>query len=384
MTSIMYVNYAPYGNSGHFLDYLKKNFDDLIYISLIFHPLERRNTVNMYHKGELIKTISLPTLVVPKHYVHYLTLPMSLIHALELLAISVYMFFRFKIRPQIFLAPNAFLIFIGIILRNLSLIDKVLFWVWDYYPTQKVSLYRKFFYRSYWALDKWCTYKADFIWYLNPRLLEIRKKRGVVIDMSKSCITPLGIDYVDTSCPPQVRLNTLGFLGVLKKNQGIELLLDSLPELVLAIPDIKIEIIGSGPDEEYFKKLTEKNPDGHRVTFYGFIQDEPRIKKIVASWTAAVALYIPIEENVAAYTDPGKVKFYLGCGTPVIITKVPLLAEEIHQKEAGIAIGYNTEELVSAVIKILEENEKFREKARNLAQEYNYQKIYDNSFAFFK
>lgn len=384
MASIMYVNYAPYGNCGHILDYLKKNFDEVIFISFIFHPVKRKSTVNIYRRGELIKTISIPTLLVPKNYVHYFAPLLSLIHAFELLAISVYVRFKFKIRPQIFLAPNAFLIFIGIILRTLSLTDKVIFWVWDYYPVPEKGFYLKLYYRAYWALDSWCTRHANFVWYLNQRLMDIRKRLGIALDMNKSSITPLGIDVVDVSSLPQVRNNILGFLGVLKKNQGLELLLGSLSELAAAIPEIKIEIIGSGPDEEYFKKLAEKHPQGHRVTFYGFIDDEQKTKKIVAAWAAAVALYIPIEKNLSIYTDPAKVKFYLGCGTPVIMTGIPLLAEEIHKKEAGLVIDYSTNQLVSAVVKIFTDNQKYRENARRLTQEYNYQKIYDNSFAFFK
>lgn len=380
MTSIIYVNYAPYENSGHILDYLKKKFADLIQVSFIFHPVKRRSSVNIFHQGQLIKTISLPTLVVSSRWVHYLAPLLSFIQGLELVVITIYVSLKFKIKPQIFLAPNAFLIFIGIILRGLSLVDKVIFWVWDYYPVPEKGFYLKLYYRAYWVLDSWCTKKADFVWYLNRRLLEIRKKRGVVIDMSKSGITPLGIDVVDVSSLPQVSHNVLGFLGVLKKKQGLELLFDSLSALAAAIPEIKIEIIGAGPDEEYFKKLAGNSPEGHRIKFYGFIDDEQKMKMIVASWAAAVALYVPTEENVAAYADPAKVKFYLGYATPVIITKVPLLAEEIHQKEAGIAIEYKTEQLVSAVLKVFGKNEQYRENARSLAGEYDYRKIYDNAF----
>lgn len=381
MSTILYVNYAPYGNAGHILDYLKENFDDLIYISFIFHPVEQSSKVQIYHKGKLLKGIFIPTLLVPKNYVHHFAPLLSVISGIELITISIYAFFKFKIRPQIFLAPNAFLILIGIMLRALSLVDKVVFWVWDYYPIPKEGFYKKVFYRAYCILDRRCTYMADFVWYLNQRLLEIREKLGIVSDMSKSCIASLGINRINTSLLIQVRVDTLGFFGVLKKSQGLELLLGSLPELVAAIPNIRIEIIGSGPDEGYFKELTNKSSENHRVTFYGFIDDEQKVKKIVASWTASAALYIPIEENLSAYTDPSKVKFYLGCGIPVIVTKVPLLAEEIHKKGAGIAIEYNTKELISAVIRIFAENNKYRENAIRLAHKFDYKKVYDNTFS---
>lgn len=65
---------------------------------------------------------------------------------------------------------------------------------------------------------------------------------------------------------------------MLKKNQGMELLLDFLPELVTAIPDIKIEVIGSGPDEEYFETMAGKSLESHHVIFHGLISDEKEMK----------------------------------------------------------------------------------------------------------
>lgn len=383
----MYVNYAPYGNAGYILDYLKKNFDHLIYVSFSFHPMGRRNRSisEIYFRGKLIRKISLLTLPVPKSYVYRLAPLLSLIAALEVVMIALYVFFRVKIRPQIFFAPNAFLIFIGFILRALSLVDKVVFWVWDYYPIPETGLYHKLLYRFYWLiLDRWSTYKADFVWYLNERLLEVREKSGVITDKNKQYIAPLGVEPISNLTLHVIRKNTLGFMGVIKKHQGLELLLDSLPELVSAIPDIKIEVIGSGPDEGYFKTLVENSSESHHVICHGFIPDEKEMKKIIASWAAATAPYVPFEDNLSAYTDPAKVKFYLGCGAPVIITKVPPLAQKIHQRKAGIAIEYNTKELLEAVKKIFKENDKYRKNALRLAQEYNYTKIYNNAFSLIK
>ncbi|OQX86771.1 MAG: hypothetical protein B6D55_05265 [Candidatus Omnitrophica bacterium 4484_70.2] len=381
--SIIYVNYSPYGNAGYILDYLKEFAENLIYVSFIFHPVERESKAQIYHHGKLNKQIKLPTILVPEKYVYYFAPILSFIAALELIAINIYVICRFRIKPQLFLAPNAFLVVIGIILRALKMVKRVTFWVWDYYPVPKTGFYRKIFYKAYWVLDRWCTYKADFIWYLNKRLKEVRENLGVTDDGQKEYIVPLGMKPFVGHRWRSVGKNTLGFIGVLKKNQGLELLLNSLPELVSIIPDIKIEIIGSGPDEKYFRKMAERSSEGNRVTFYGFIdfvEEEERAGRIVVSWMAAVALYIPVKENLSAYADPSKVKFYLSCGVPVIITRVPLIAEEIHRRGAGIAIGYNTQELVSAVRGIFVEKDKYREKAICFTYENDYRKIYDSAF----
>lgn len=387
MTSIMYVNYAPYGNTGYILDYLKKHFSQLVYISFSFHTLSHKNytLVEIYEKGKMRRRISLSAPYIPRGWVYYFAPLLSLMAALELFLLTFYVFFRVKIRPQIFFAPNAFLIFIGFILKTFSLVDKVVFWVWDYYPTPpKSGFFHRLLYKVYWSLDRFGTRKADFVWYLNERLLEVREKHGVTTDKDKQYIAPLGIEPISNLTAHIIRKNTLGFMGVVKKHQGLELLLDSLPELVSAIPDIKIEVIGSGPDEEYFKTMAERSTESHHVICHGFIPDEKEMKKIIASWAAAAAPYVPFEGNLSAYTDPAKVKFYLGCGAPVIITKVPPLAQKIHQRKAGIAIEYNTKELIEAVKKIFKENDKYRKNALRLAQEYDYTKIYGAAFSLIR
>ena len=137
MTSLMYVNYAPYGNAGYILDYLKRQFSQLVYISFSFHTLSRKNytLIEVYEEGRIRKRISLWAPYIPRGWVYYFAPLLSLITAVELIFIAFYVSFRFKVRPQIFFAPNAFLIFIGFILKTFSLVDKVVFWVWDYYPT---------------------------------------------------------------------------------------------------------------------------------------------------------------------------------------------------------------------------------------------------------
>ena len=64
-----------------------------------------------------------------------------------------------------------------------------------------------------------------------------------------------------------------------------------------------------------------------------------------------IAPYVPDPNSFTWYADPGKPKVYLGCGIPVIITKVPEVAFEISKRKAGIAINYDSHELSEAIKK---------------------------------
>lgn len=378
--SCLYVNYAPYGNSGHILDYLRESFDALVYISFIFHPVSRKNVVEIYKHRKLIKTISMPALIVGRNHVHYFAPLLSMIHAMMLFGIIIYVIIKFGIRPKIFLATNAFLIWLGVIFRSISFVERVIFWVWDYYPVPDAGAYKRIFYGLYWILDKCCMRKSDFLWLISSRLRKMHKELGFLVPQNKYLVVPLGMKAIDRAIIPGVQQNTFGFIGVLKKSQGVEMILSSLSELASKISDLRVEIIGSGPDMQYFKAMADRNSEGHRIIFHGFINNPVELQRRIASWGAAAALYIPWDKTLSAYADPNKVKLCIECGTPVIITKVPEIAEEICRRGAGIAIEYNTGELVKALIRILSENNKFRENARKISQEYNYEKIYDDVF----
>ena len=114
----------------------------------------------------------------------------------------------------------AFLISIGLILKKLMLVDKVIFWVWDYYPIPKKSSYKKCFYRLYWLFDKLSVFKSDFVWCLSERILEVHKKFGLVNKKNKYIVVPLGIRPVKYPLHNSIKKNTLGFIGILKNKNG--------------------------------------------------------------------------------------------------------------------------------------------------------------------
>jgi len=95
----------------------------------------------------------------------------------------------------------------------------------------------------------------------------------------------------------------------------------------------------------------------------------------------------PYEENTSSqFTDPGKVKLYLSCALPVIITRVPRIADEIEDTQAGVVIAPNAEELAEAALGLLK-NEllltKFRQNALTLAGRYSWKSIFERALEGF-
>ena len=199
----------------------------------------------------------------------------------------------------------------------------------------------------------------------------LRKKIGVIPQKKSYPIMPIGTDPK----PPRTSgKRIIGHLGVLKKSQGLDLLFDSLPALMRKHPDLTIEIVGSGPEHDYFKQRAQ----GYKnITFYGFVKNQNTVNDIIRNWSMGTATYVPEKSNGAYWTDPSKIKAYISQSVPTIMTKVNSFSREIHLYKAGIVVDYfKPDEFVRAVGTILRNEKFYKNNAFRLAQQYNYRKIY--------
>ena len=65
-------------------------------------------------------------------------------------------------------------------------------------------------------------------------------------------------------------------MGHLRKRQGLELIVESLPDIVKDIPDAKFVVIGTGDLENNLKKRVAELGLVENVDFKGFIEDHKR------------------------------------------------------------------------------------------------------------
>lgn len=168
-------------------------------------------------------------------------------------------------------------------------------------------------------------------------------------------------------------------IGVQKKSQGLDLVFDNAELLKKKFKNIKLEIIGGGPDEKYFK--TRAKNSKLQTKFFGYIPSENKIDAILSKWDIGIATYIPEESNVTHYSDPSKIKYYLNFAIPVITTNVFLFSKEISQYKAGVVVDYfNPQELIEAIENILKKYNFYSKNAYRLAEKYNYKILYKQIF----
>jgi glycosyltransferase involved in cell wall biosynthesis len=367
--SIVEVSHVAF--TGHPLElqtFLIPRVRKLVFIGHPFnYAKEKQSYAKIYEKSILVKQLKSPSFNVGE-----------LLTYLKDFFFTFYFVFKCKSRYDIFVGADPLNAFAGIILKKLRLVNFVVFYVIDYVPVRFKNPVLNSAYRS---IDTLCVYNADSTWNLTNAMAKVRESNGVKKNKTKQIAVPTGMHFEKNGYIPieQIKMTDLAFLSHLREGQGIELILEALPAIIKAIPSVRLMVIGTGPLEEYFRDEVKKRNIADNVVFFGFIEDHNEIEKIISKCGVGLAPYVPDPNSFTWYADPGKPKVYLGCGIPVVITKVPEVALEIEKEGAGIAIKYDKDELADAVVKLLTNEDLYRDcrlKALEFASKFTWDDVF--------
>lgn len=379
--SIIYVNYSPYENSGKILDFLLENFEYVFLFSLGFYNITKKKKLNklfIYHRGKLKKEYSMIQLPVPQQLVFFLLPLRSFITFIQVLLYS------FKLKEDygkvgIYFTVNGFTAWIGNISKIIGLVDKTVFWVWDYYPPTHNDKIIMLMRRIYLYFDS-VSLRSDKVAFINNRILNLREKSGILPKDKNFLIVPIGTDDFNNLKKKVADFVTIGFIGVLKKSQGLDEVFNNAQSIIEKFPKTQFEVVGSGPDEEYFKQKALHSP--LKTTFHGYLEGES-FNSVLEKCTIGIATYLPDPSNVSHFGDPGKVKRYLSLGLPVVITDIFEFSKEIEACKAGVIIKYGkSKEFADAIKKIMSNYKQYQRNALKLAKKFYYKKIYPDMFNF--
>jgi glycosyltransferase involved in cell wall biosynthesis len=367
--SIVEVSHVAF--TGHPLElqsFLIPRVNKMVFIGHPFtYAKEKRSYAKIYEQSVLINQLKSPNFNMDE-----------LLTYLKDFFFTFYFIFKCKKRYDVFIGADPLNAFAGILLNKLRFVNFVIFYVIDYVPIRFKNPVLNSVYR---AIDTLCVYEANSTWNLTNAMATARECNGIKKKRTKQIIVPTGMHFEKNVCPPieKIRRTDLAFLSHLREGQGIELILEALPAIVKVVPSVRLVVIGTGPMEEYFRDQVKKRNIANNVVFLGFIEDHNEIEKIISKCAVGLAPYVPDPKSFTRYADPGKPKVYLGCGIPVVITKVPEVALEIEKEGAGIAIKYDKTELVDAVVKLLTSDDLYRQyrlKALEFATKYTWDDVF--------
>jgi len=366
-------------------DYLKEKAKRLSVIGFM-SPFASYNEARCtsYDNGLKKKEFFLPSFIIKKVYSWNKPL---MVFSFLLYAIIIFSSVR-RLRQKfdIFIGVATFSSLLGIILKKMGYVHKVIYYCIDYYPRQKKVNFDSLINIIYRRLDAWLIKKADIIWEISPKIKEGRfRYAGLEPASYQSLIVPLGYSSnIQRDCSFEQRERwTLGFVGTLSENQGLQLVIQAMPELIKQFPEIKVRVIGHGPYFSPLKELVQRLKVEDRFIFYGFIKDEEKVYDILSGCMAGLATWTNEEDDNSLYADPGKPKLYALLGLPVIITSGPYISSLISELKAGEVINYDINNFILAVTKIISSRESFElyeQGVRGFKQYCLASKIFDQAF----
>ncbi|GAB4330535.1 MAG: hypothetical protein Kow0099_01180 [Candidatus Abyssubacteria bacterium] len=286
-------------------------------------------------------------------------------------------------RYQIFFGVDNLNAGSGLILKRLGAVERVVYYVIDYAPHRFSSRTGQSLYRF---LDRRCCYGSDAVWNVSATMEDARIRDGIRPERCAPQIeVPLGARYheIPRLSMDRVDPNLIVFLGSLRPEQGLHLMIECLAILKERFSGVRLRVIGDGVESAALKRLASEKRVSDSVEFLGFIEDDAKVAELVAEAAIGVAPYVKTDETFKRYADPGKVKRYLAAGVPVVISRVPRIAEIIDGFGAGVAIEPDVESLAGALSELLSAPEGFpelRAKAASLGKQYDWDLIFDRAF----
>jgi len=290
--------------------------------------------------------------------------------------------YRENIKWDYYIGMDGLCVFFGNFLRFLRKIDKTIYWAIDFVPENRFD--GKFKNKVYNWINTQGYKRSDEMWDLSPRMIEAREKFLNIkkTDYKLHKIVPYGVwlDRIKKYSYKECEKNTLVFMGHLLEKQGVQLVIEAIPEIIKKFPDFKFKIIGGGSYKSTLVKLSDSLRVSQYCDFKGKIDNIELLENEIAKSCVAIAPYIKKLDTWTYYADPGKVKTYLACGVPVLLTDIPWNAKEIEDNQCGKIITENKDNLINTIAEFMNStyNQKYRTNATKYSQKFNYINIFNS------
>ena len=338
----------------------------------IFHPFyhskSRCSIATQYAGGQIERELRIPTFSkfgAPSYLRDFL--------------VTLFIAIRLRRTYDLYIGSNPLNALAGLVLQKVRLVRETVFYKIDYVPIRFDNRVLNAFYQR---VDRMCIEKCGWTWSLAEAMIEEEKRRHV--NVGKKLIVPIGSNFERIERLPLEKMNShrLVYVGSLRDGQGIELIIDTMHRIRKSIPDVELVIIGTGPLEHGLRERVKTLGVEPYVTFMGYVPDHVQVEGIVTHCGIGLATYEPGSRNFTQFTEPGKVKLYLACGLPVVITRVPEIARAIDEMGAGVVIEFDSDDLLKAVTKLAFDKHFYasaRSKAISFASKNSWTRIFESA-----
>ncbi|MFH0829342.1 MAG: glycosyltransferase [Candidatus Kerfeldbacteria bacterium] len=282
---------------------------------------------------------------------------------------------------DLFFGMNNLLACVGIALKKVGVVKQVAYYVIDYTPVRYQNTVMN---RIYYAIDRFALYHSNFVVPLNEHMLKGRiHDHHLDHARIRFCVAPYGNNSLSYRADDFRRYdkNKIVYFGAVLKMKGVELFVDIAKQLIHKGHDnFLFEVVGGG-DVVWLREQIKDNKLENRFRVHGRIDADSDIEKILLQCSVALAPYYPEDRNNFSYfADPGKIKIYLGCGLPIVITDVPPIAKDIVHKHAGLIARYDADDIAGKIVDIWENYGQYKNNAIAFGKEFDWNIIFGKLF----
>lgn len=363
---------AGTGNAEELRDWLiALKVRSVVYITFPFGMSPQKEIITeLYEHGKLIRTKR--SLIRFKNPV--------LFSYLKDLFYSFYYCMKYCRHSDVLVGSDNLLSLAAVWMRKPARIKKIVYNMIDYTP---VRYSNKAVDNLYYAMDRAASYGSDVVWPVNERTIGGRfDHKKLDPNRVNWIVVPYGNHASRIKLPSKVNRDHICYMGGLLKTKGAELFIPIAEELLRRKKKFKFVIIGGGEYGSELKEEIKRRKWSRYMEVLGYIEDHDRVQDIISRCGVALAPYYPEDKNnFSYYADAGKLKTYLGCGIPIVLTDVPPFGKTLVKKGAGLFAKYDPIDIADKIAKVLSKQGDFRKKAVELGKEYDWDLVLTKAFA---
>ena len=184
------------------------------------------------------------------------------------------------------------------------------------------------------GLDRLTIAHVDYIWDVSLAMMPARIKVGLNPKYANKVVHvpnamyPEQINYLPFEKTEEF---SLIFAGTLGPENGPDIAIESMKQVYLRYPQVKLHIYGGGENDlKRLNKLTEKLNLQKYVIFHGFVTDQIKLSNEIRKYRIGLATYKAIPGSPRWWADATKIRLYLAAGLPTITTQVPPLGKRTY------------------------------------------------------
>jgi len=266
----------------------------------------------------------------------------------------------------------------GIVLRTMGIVDKVIYYSIDYFPTRFNNAIMNSLYHF---IDKLSVRFSNETWNVGINMKEARARFNNMkgYTYTRQYYVPIGIWFDKEKMKPIEKIDTkkLVYAGHLISYMGIDLAIRAMPELIKKIPGISLDIIGMGAEEKDLKDLTKQLSLTKQIHFYSWMGDRKSFEEKLSTAAVGLATFntIILDDKVKN-ADPSKIKDYMVCGLPIITTNALATYKDVENAKAAIVVDYNQKAFIKAVVSLLGNKQTldtYRHNAQKFVQQFDWE-----------